>query len=236
MSEEVNKIRNKNALNDFVIFILDVMKLILFLCSLIPLIQPKIFIIQEIGDEKNYESKDEPPPHSDYARMARWLVHKSEWTAMGTISTVPAISGFPMVNVIAMADSAKDAASTGIIYFYLTMLDFTAQDLSKRNQLTALFSMDQTLYCSKQNVDPMEPTCARVMISGEALRVEKDSEEFSFATDAMLSRHPASVNWLNTHDFFLCKLNMSSICVLDWYGGPHYITTDEYFKANLDSE
>lgn len=146
------------------------------------------------------------------------------------------IAGFPMVNVIAIADSAKNEKSTGVIYFYLTMLDFTAQDLSKNNKLTALFSMDQRMTCSNQNVDPMEPTCARSMISGEALRVDKNSVEFSFATKAMISRHPASENWLNTHDFFLCKLNISSICILDWYGGPHYVSTDDYYKVELEDD
>jgi hypothetical protein len=155
---------------------------------------------------------------------------------MGTISTSEKILGFPMVNVIAIADSARLQQSTGNIYFYLTMLDFTAQDLSKNNKLTALFSMDQSLTCSKQNIDPMEPTCGRAMISGEALRVDKNSDEFNFATNAMLSRHPSSANWLNTHDFFLCKLNISSICILDWYGGPHYVTIEDYFKANLEDD
>jgi hypothetical protein len=140
------------------------------------------------------------------------------------------------VNVIAMADSEKGGKSTGNIYFYLTMLDFTAQDLSKDNKLTTLFSMDQNLMCSKQNMDPMEPTCARVMFSGEALRVTPNTKEFDFATKAMVSHHPASVNWLNTHNFFLCKLNISSIAVLDWYGGPHYVKLDDYFQAELDSD
>lgn len=213
------------------------LKFLLIIFQLIAVIQPKVFIVKTIEVEDNYlDSIPDPPPHTDYAKMARWLVHTMEWTSMGTISTLPAIEGFPMVNVIAMADSAKGAKSTGNIYFYLTMLDFTAQDLSKKNQLTTLFSMDQNLMCSKQNMDPMEPTCARAMFSGEALRVAKDSEEFEFATQAMVSHHPASVNWLNTHSFFLCKLNISSICVLDWYGGPHYVTLDDYFKAEIDSD
>lgn len=154
---------------------------------------------------------------------------------MGTISTLPALKNFPMVNVIAMADSDKGAKSTGNIYFYLTMLDFTAQDLSKSNKLTALFTMDQNLYCTNKKIDPMEPTCARAMISGEALRVPLNSDEFKFATSAMVSHHPASTNWIHTHDFFLCKLNISSICILDWYGGPHFVTLDDYFKVKLDS-
>lgn len=210
-------------------------KLLLLLLTLIPYIQPKLFLLQPYVEDNNLESND-PPSHDDHAKMARWLVHNADWTAMGTVSTLPAIAGFPMVNVIAVADSAKGAKSTGEVYFYLTMLDFTAQDLSKKNELTALFSMDQSLYCSKRDIDPMEPTCARLMISGEALRVPENTKEFEFATAAMISRHPASANWINTHDFFLCKLNISSICVLDWYGGPHFVTPDDYFKAELESD
>jgi hypothetical protein len=75
---------------------------------------------------------------------------------MGTISTLPTLNGFPMVNVISVADSAKNEKSTGKIFFYLTMLDFTAQDLSKSNKLTALFSMDQTLYCQRWGLNKLK--------------------------------------------------------------------------------
>ena len=216
--------------------IVAMLKLILFTCLLIPMINSKEFFMRslEIGD--NALSSNDPPLHTEYAKMTRWLVHNVEWTAMGTISTLPAINGFPMVNVIAFADSEKGEESTGNIYFYLTMLDFTAQDLSKKNQLTTLFTMDQSLYCSNRDIDPMEPTCARAMISGEALRIPKYSDEFNFATKAMLSHHPASAKWLDTHEFFLCKLNISSICILDWYGGPHFVDLDDYFKAELNSD
>lgn len=156
--------------------------------------------------------------------------------ATGTISTLPEINGFPMVNVIAMADSEKGAKSTGMIYFYLVMLDFTAQDLSKKNQMTVLFSLDQSLYCTNKNIDPMEPTCARIMMSGEALRVQKDTPEYDFAAKSMTSHHPASAHWIDAHDFFLCKMNISQIVVLDWYGGPHYVTPEDYYKTSLDGE
>ncbi|CAO1429569.1 unnamed protein product [Diamesa serratosioi] len=197
-------------------------------------LHPNVF---KFEDNSIGESAVPPPDHTEYAKMARWIVHNMEWTSMGTISTVPSISGFPMVNVIAFADSSKDAPSTGVIYFYLTMLDFTAQDLAKNNRLTTLFSMEQSLYCSqKMKVDPMEPTCARIMISGNALRIRNETEEFKFATAAMISHHPASVNWLKTHNFFLCKLNISQIAVLDWYGGPHFVDTKDYYKVTLDGE
>jgi hypothetical protein len=218
---------------------LIMLKTAIILLALIQFIAPKTLIMKMYTDsaednEVISKERSDPPPHTDYAKMARWLVHNSEWMSMGTISTLPSIEGFPMVNVIAMADSEKGAKSTGVIYFYLVMLDFTAQDLSKRNQLTALFSMDQSLYCSKHNIDPMEPTCARIMISGEALRVEKGTSEYDFAAKSMTSHHPASAHWIDAHDCFLCKLNISQIVVLDWYGGPHFVTNDDYLKANID--
>lgn len=110
----------------------------------------------------------EIPPHTDYARMARYIVHQSNWGAMGSLSTLNEIRGFPMVNVISIADSAVDGNSTGRIYFFLTTLDFTGQDLRKQNKLTLLLSMDQNLACTKEGIDPMEPTCSRIMITGRA--------------------------------------------------------------------
>lgn len=185
--------------------------------------------------ESNDVTDNGPPPHTEYAKMARYLVHKSEWVSMGSISTVDTIKGYPMVNVIAVADSARGEKSTGTLYFYLTMLDYTAQDLSKDNRLTVLLSMDQDRYCSNQGIDPMEPTCARIMISGRAVKLEDGNDEFNFGKNAMFSRHPAAQKWLDTHNFFLCKLEITQIAVLDWYGGPHYVTVDEYMKANPDA-
>ncbi|XP_059612166.1 protein CREG1 [Phlebotomus argentipes] len=172
------------------------------------------------------------PPYKDYPAMARFLVHELDWTAMGTISTLNSIKGFPMVNVISIADSARGDKSTGRIFFYLTDLDFTGIDLKSSNRLTALFSMEQSRNCSDNNTDAMEPTCARVMVSGKARQLSKDDADYDFAKSAMFSRHPAAKKWISTHNFYLCELEISQICVLDYYGGPHYVTAEEYYKAD----
>lgn len=78
-----------------------------------------------------------------------------------------------MVNIISMADSKRGAPSTGNIYFLLTNLDFTGQDLMRDNKLALLFSQEQSLACSGKNIDAMEPTCARIMISGQAQVVSR---------------------------------------------------------------
>lgn len=73
----------------------------------------------------------------------------------------------------------------------------------------------------------------------------------------MISRHPAALNWLQSntsiyiiiynkniifhfslfsaaHNFFLCRLNISQIAILDYYGGPHYVNVEDYYRVNLD--
>lgn len=112
---------------------------------------------------------DGPPPHTEYAQMARYLVHRSDWTSMGTNSL--RFPGFPMVNIISMADSPRNEKSTGNVYFYLTDLDFTGQDLTEDNKMTIMLSQDQDLSCKKANTDAMEPTCARIMFAGSVKKV-----------------------------------------------------------------
>lgn len=177
-------------------------------------------------------NEDVPPPHTEYAKMARYLVHRSDWTSMGTNSLQ--FPGFPMVNIISIADSARNEKSTGNVYFYLTDLDFTGQDLAKDNKMTMMLTQDQDMSCRKTNTDSMEPTCARIMLTGSIQKLEPNSKEYSFALNSMVSRHPASKKWVVTHTFYLCKLMIQNIVVLDYYGGPHYVTISDYYNANYD--
>lgn len=175
------------------------------------------------------------PSHRDHAGMARYLVHKSNWTSMGTISSASDFQGYPMVNLKSIADSKTDALSTGNIYFMLTNLDFTAKDLLKNNKLTALFTEDQDLSCSMKNIDPMEPTCARAIFTGKMQRLEKETTEYEEAVAAFTSRHPASKAWQQVHGFYYCKFDIQQIAIIDFYGGAHYVKSDDYYNANYDS-
>lgn len=188
------------------------------------------------GNDSSANVYDNRPPYNDYAKIARYLVHKSNWTSMGTISTEPKLLNFPMVNVISMADSALNAASTGRIYFLLTDLDFTGRDLAVNNKLTALFTEDQDLSCTTNHTDTMEPICARVIFVGQMKKLQSNTDEFKFADQAYTDRHPASINWRHTHAFYFCKFEIEHIAVLDFYGGPHYVSIDDYYNANYDAE
>ena len=97
------------------------------------------------------------------ASLARNLVHKANYGAFATISTLKDESaGYPMANVISIIDDAP----TCDIYFMMTDYDITARDLRINNKLTMLVSDEQDLSCSSKGFDPMSFKCARSMLTG----------------------------------------------------------------------
>uniref|UniRef100_A0A1A9V8W9 CREG-like beta-barrel domain-containing protein n=1 Tax=Glossina austeni TaxID=7395 RepID=A0A1A9V8W9_GLOAU len=91
----------------------------------------------------------ERPPDLNHAEIARTLVNHAICDAIGTISTNRLVAGYPMVTVISIDDNDSKGVSTGKIHFI----------------------NDQHLNC--ENEDPMEPTCARVIISGQVKQSPK---------------------------------------------------------------
>ncbi|KAL5290961.1 CREG1.2 family protein [Megaselia abdita] len=185
--------------------------------------------MEDIRLIKAYLSEQVNRP-TNHAKVARNLVHNSDWAAVGTISVDSKIAGFPMVNVISVADKG------GVIYFMLVDLDFTGQDWRKTNNVTFLFTEDVNGDCRAHHKDSMEPTCARAMISGNVMPIDKNEKEFKPAIDLFLKRHPAGVHWIDSHDFYICKLNIGNIYVLDFYGGPNLVSVEDYYKASLYEE
>lgn len=117
-------------------------------------------------------------PNLNHAQIARKLVHQANWASVGTISVNSVIKDYPMVNIIAIDDNDALGKSTGRIRFLLTDLDFTGPDWQHNNKATFLFSDEQLMHCSRRPwpdnnrpIDPMEPTCARVIISGQIIKV-----------------------------------------------------------------
>lgn len=70
------------------------------------------------------------------------------------------------------------------------------------------------------------------MLSGKLVRVQNGTEEYDFAYNSLAERHPIMKTWPQDHNFFLAKLKIASVAVLDWFGGPHYVSIDEYYKTS----
>lgn len=92
-----------------------------------------------------------------------------------------------MVSITSVADSARGANSTGLINFFVAKESLKYKDLLKLNEATLLFTDAQNGVCQKQNVDPMEPTCVRAMISGTVSRVKLANYSFAFFLNTLYS-------------------------------------------------
>ncbi|XP_012216630.1 protein CREG1 [Linepithema humile] len=198
-------------------------------------------LVQRIGfdEEKsiqlnNAEALKDPlfVPNQD-ALLARNVVNQADWAAVATISTRRDIETFPVANLVSIGDGPV-GNGTGIPYMYLTPLDFTAQDVAKDHRATLLVSLAQGSYCKDKELDPMDPRCARVMLSGKIKAVKNTTAEHEVAKKLFFNRHPKLENMPKDHDFFIAKLKIVSIALLHTFGGPKYISVHDYFNPTQE--
>lgn len=78
--------------------------------------------------------------------------------------------------------------------------------------------MAQQGLCPVATKDPEEPTCARVVISGDFEAVT-DPNEFATAKSFLFDRHPTMQTWPDDHNFNVYKINIREIWLIDIYGG-----------------
>ncbi|KAK0182735.1 hypothetical protein PV327_000837 [Microctonus hyperodae] len=169
------------------------------------------------------------PPPSDYpALVGRYVVNQASWASVATISSHDEISSFPFVNVVAVSDGPL-GNGTGVPYIYLTPLDFTAKDIKVDSRVTFMMTLAQGHYCQQKMMDPIDPRCARIILSGKIKKILKDTDEHEIAKTAVFNRHPTLINMPTDHEFFFAKLKIAFIAVLDTYGGAKFISNDEYF-------
>ncbi|KAL0881606.1 hypothetical protein ABMA27_001433 [Loxostege sticticalis] len=173
----------------------------------------------------------DPPDHKKYIAMARYVLHNTNWASIATISVLPAIEGFPFSNVKSIVDGSL-ANSTGVPYFYMSPLDFTAKDLKENSRATVLVSLEETNYCEEKGMDPEDPRCTRLMLSGKMKKIKEGSREYNFAKAALFERHPAMANFPPDHNWFVAKLKIAQIAMIDWFGGAKYIPVRDYLAYN----
>merc|ERR1712038_1273864 len=128
--------------------------------------------------EDDISFKPVPPPHTEVARMARYILHQSEWTSMATMST--RAPGYPTANVFSVSDGPV-ANSSGTPYFYLSAWELSVHDLVKNNRASLTMSLAQGGYCTDNDIDPEDPTCAHVIFTGKVQFLKPEDPEASFA-------------------------------------------------------
>lgn len=173
--------------------------------------------------------------------MARWMVNKIDWGIMSTLSTRTEAShiGDAFGNPQSHAD-----ANNGVPYFFVSNLDASIVDVNVSSRMS--FAMSEAQLTGDDTVadctiadggmgDPENPTCARLVLSGNFVKVDEKSDEGKEAKKALIKKHPSFRRYPPGHDFFVAKLDIDGIWLIDFYGGAANIAPKDYYAANLTS-
>ncbi|XP_050381119.1 uncharacterized protein LOC126798254 [Argentina anserina] len=173
-------------------------------------------------------SVKEKPDRKNAAATARWLVSQNSWGVLNTISNE--LGGAPFGNVVSFSDG-EPGKGKGIPYFYLTALDPTAKNVQKDQRASLTISEHPIGTCGK--VDPENPTCAKITLTGKLRIANGSPNERKIAKKALFSKHPEMKYWPKGHNFQFFKLDIEDIFLINWFGGPKPLTVDQYLQAKL---
>jgi len=178
-----------------------------------------------------FGGKSWPPAPSwkDKAKMARYLAHYADWGVVSAIS--PDFGYIPFGSLQSISDGPI-GNGTGTHYFYMSPWSDTYHNVKYNNSVSLFISRAESDYCQNNSLDPEEPICSRVTLMGRIIPL-KDIKEEKFAKYSLFSRHPAMKSWPTSHEWEFLKLNLTAICLLDYYGGATHLPLEEYFKAQI---
>ncbi|XP_012875191.1 PREDICTED: protein CREG2 [Dipodomys ordii] len=140
----------------------------------------------------------------------------------------PVIQGLPFGSCLAISDGPL-SNSTGTPFFYMTAKDPVVADLMKNPLASLALPELEGEFCRKNIVDPEDPRCARLTLTGQMTTVSP--AEVEFAKHAMFSRHPGMRKWPRQYEWFFMKMRIEHVWLQKWYGGVSDISREEYFKA-----
>merc|ERR1712178_122997 len=179
-----------------------------------------------------------PPKPADKVATARWMAHRLDWGVLSTTSsrsegTKP---GDAFGNPYSFADAGK-----GTPYFYGSMLDATMIGLSKQTKASLALSEASLTGHDAQEAckigeaygDPENPPCARLVLSGNVVKLEVNSTEEKEARAALFQRHPSFSKFPDDHHFFVSKLEVTGVWLISEYGGAAIIPPDQYLGYSM---
>ena len=164
---------------------------------------------------------------SDKVEWARKTVTENSWGILSTISTIAGLEGTPFGNPNSYAEI------DGQPYFYVSGLDQSMQDVSKTASVSLSISDAQMIKnpaCGTipKAGDPESPICTRLTMSGSFVNISGTTEADE-AWGALQEAHPAMSSWPADHNWFIGKLDISHLWLINIFGGASNITPEEYF-------
>lgn len=199
------------------------------------------------GENGGHEHHGSPPkmvPRPDFgddaAGHARWIVAKSLWTTISTVSSTN--EGETFGNIRSVADGACFLGSSGLPYFNVPSPDPTAIDIGSDHRIVLSFTeaslaervSGDGIPC--EGKDAEDPTCAKISLIGHAKPLESD-EDIKMAEQAFAAQHPRAP-WLATGGGHTggkyYSIHLHEIVFLRNYGGFATVSPDEYMNWKPD--
>jgi len=186
--------------------------------------------------ETRLDGASSPPFFFEKAKTARWMAANIEWGSLATTSTRSKGTslGDPFGNPYAVADV------NGQPYMYASAMDASFIDILA-GKTQASFGLSEAATPGKVLRscrigtfigDPENPPCSRLVISGNVTKVAAGSSEETTAKAALFARHPSFKQYPASHDFFIAKLDMEGLWLIDMFGGAALLSPEEYLAAN----
>lgn len=173
------------------------------------------------------------PPEADKAGTARWMAANLNWGVVASKSVH--LKGVPFGNANSFVGTPD-----GHLYFYVTAMDTTMQDVAADNHVSFTLSeagmVGACSIAAEKNMslpDPEDPTCARLTFSGTMRKVDNSSAPAVSA--AMFAKHPQMKAWPTGHEFFFATIDITDIWLIDYYGGAALIDPADYFASKPPS-
>lgn len=178
---------------------------------------------------------------NDAAGHARWIVAKSLWTTVSTLSSSK--EGQPFGNIRSIADGACFLGSSGLPYFYLPGPDPSAVDIQANPKITLSFTeaaLGERVGSDGQacgGKDAEDPTCAKLTLAGTARALEGE-DQIAAAKKAFKVQHPRA-QWLSSGGAHTggtyYTLDLEDIMFLQNYGGFTTVSPEEYLNWKPDT-
>ena len=182
-----------------------------------------------------------PPNASDHVATARWMASTLTWGVLSTISTRS--DGSTVGDAFGNPNSFADVG--GVPYIYGAAMDASFVDIFS-GKARASLSLSEASLMDKDGVatiadceigagtfgDPENPPCARLVLSGNLSKVAVGSSEETAAKAALFAKHPSFKNFPPGHAFYVAKLNIDGLWLIDTYGGAATPDPADYFAAN----
>ena len=185
-----------------------------------------------------------PPAHRralSSAKTARGLVKDLTWGVLSTVSTRD--DGTRVGDAFGNPYSFADV--NGVPYLFASDLDASMIDaLGPKGSHRANLALSDASRPGKHSFlwkescqigtllgDPENPPCARLVLSGGLSKVASGTDEEKAAMKALLARHPSFANYPSGHGFYVAKMSLDGIWLIDFFGGAAIISPSEYFGA-----